>query len=87
MSIVALVGIVGFVIYYGYLGYKQTRVHTPFAAEKVTEKAGINVPDRFWGSYRPGVYFGMKHRTPSSIITGMMWLIPAMLENEGPSLR
>lgn len=27
-------------------------------------------PDRFWGSYRPQVYFGMKTRSPRSIVTG-----------------
>lgn len=26
--------------------------------------------ERFWGSYRPQVYFGMKTRSPRSIITG-----------------
>lgn len=27
-------------------------------------------PERFWGSYRPQVYFGMKTRTPKSMVTG-----------------
>ena len=27
-------------------------------------------PERFWGSYRPQVYFGMKTRSPKSIVTG-----------------
>lgn len=31
-------------------------------------------PDRFWGSYRPQVYFGMKTRSPTSVVTGLMWL-------------
>ncbi|XP_077427821.1 mannosyl-oligosaccharide glucosidase [Vanacampus margaritifer] len=31
-------------------------------------------PERFWGSYRPQVYFGMKTRSPRSIVTGMMWM-------------
>ncbi|XP_068607375.1 mannosyl-oligosaccharide glucosidase [Brachionichthys hirsutus] len=31
-------------------------------------------PERFWGSYRPQVYFGMKTRSPNSMVTGMMWL-------------
>lgn len=29
-------------------------------------------PERFWGSYRPQVYFGMKTRSPRSIVTGML---------------
>ncbi|XP_053712097.1 mannosyl-oligosaccharide glucosidase [Synchiropus splendidus] len=31
-------------------------------------------PQRFWGSYRPQVYFGMKTRSPRSMVTGMMWM-------------
>lgn len=31
-------------------------------------------PERFWGSYRPQVYFGMKTRSPHSVVTGMMWM-------------
>lgn len=26
--------------------------------------------ERFWGSYRPQVYFGMKTRSPRSVVTG-----------------
>uniref|UniRef100_A0A3Q1GEH8 Mannosyl-oligosaccharide glucosidase n=1 Tax=Acanthochromis polyacanthus TaxID=80966 RepID=A0A3Q1GEH8_9TELE len=29
-------------------------------------------PERFWGSYRPQVYFGMKTRSPRSIVTGRL---------------
>lgn len=29
-------------------------------------------PERFWGSYRPQVYFGMKTRSPNSIVTGKL---------------
>uniref|UniRef100_A0A803TTL9 Mannosyl-oligosaccharide glucosidase n=1 Tax=Anolis carolinensis TaxID=28377 RepID=A0A803TTL9_ANOCA len=31
-------------------------------------------PDLFWGSYRPQVYFGMKTRSPRSLVTGLMWM-------------
>ncbi|XP_023654927.1 mannosyl-oligosaccharide glucosidase isoform X2 [Paramormyrops kingsleyae] len=31
-------------------------------------------PQRFWGSYRPQVYFGMKTRSPRSMVTGLMWM-------------
>lgn len=27
-------------------------------------------PERYWGSYRPQVYFGMKTRSPRSVVTG-----------------
>lgn len=29
-------------------------------------------PERFWGSYRPQVYFGMKTRSPRSMVTGSL---------------
>lgn len=28
---------------------------------------------RFWGTYRPGVYFGTKTRSANSPVTGLMW--------------
>ncbi|KAG9259869.1 mannosyl-oligosaccharide glucosidase [Astyanax mexicanus] len=31
-------------------------------------------PERFWGTYRPQVYFGMKTRSPRSVVTGLMWM-------------
>ncbi|XP_063165814.1 mannosyl-oligosaccharide glucosidase [Candoia aspera] len=31
-------------------------------------------PARFWGSYRPHVYFGMKTRSPRSPVAGLMWM-------------
>ncbi|KAM9329267.1 mannosyl-oligosaccharide glucosidase [Gastrophryne carolinensis] len=31
-------------------------------------------PHLFWGTYRPHLYFGMKTRSPSSVVTGLMWL-------------
>ncbi|NXY88277.1 MOGS glucosidase, partial [Alcedo cyanopectus] len=40
-------------------------------------------PERFWGTYRPHVYFGMKTRSPRSLVTGLMWLE----QREGGGLR
>lgn len=54
---------------------------------QVVQKTGLDVPERFWGTYRPGVYFGMKHRHPTSLLTGIMWLSPSTIQNEGPKLR
>ena len=57
-------------------GYLETRVNTPLDYPKVVRHSGLDVPDRFWGSYRPGVYFGMKTRSPKDIVTGLMWFLP-----------
>uniref|UniRef100_H2ZJN7 Mannosyl-oligosaccharide glucosidase n=1 Tax=Ciona savignyi TaxID=51511 RepID=H2ZJN7_CIOSA len=29
---------------------------------------------KFWGTYRPQVYMGMKTKSPRSLVTGLMWL-------------
>ena len=33
-----------------------------------------NDPERFWGTYRSGVYFGLKTRSPHSPVVGLMWM-------------
>ena len=33
-----------------------------------------NDPERFWGTYRSGVYFGLKTRSPHSPVAGLMWM-------------
>lgn len=60
----------------GYKGYLETRINTPFDKTKIVHRTGLAVPDRYWGSYRPNVYFGMKTREPHSLITGIMWFFP-----------
>uniref|UniRef100_A0A8C5WJS2 Mannosyl-oligosaccharide glucosidase n=1 Tax=Leptobrachium leishanense TaxID=445787 RepID=A0A8C5WJS2_9ANUR len=40
-------------------------------------------PQLFWGSYRPQVYFGMKTRSPRSVVTGLMWIT----QSQFPALR
>ncbi|KAM3955537.1 LOW QUALITY PROTEIN: mannosyl-oligosaccharide glucosidase [Aphomia sociella] len=60
-------------VYVGTLGYLETRVNTPFDDEKVVRDTGLAVPERYWGTYRPGVYMGMKSREPRSPVFGLMW--------------
>ncbi|CAG0884148.1 unnamed protein product [Cyprideis torosa] len=69
-------------IYLGYQGYLETRVNTPLSEPKVVIKEGLDVPDRLWGSYRPGYYFGMKTRTPASLVAGLMWIVPAQVRSD-----
>ncbi|KAK7571777.1 hypothetical protein V9T40_014249 [Parthenolecanium corni] len=61
----------------GYKGYLETRINTPFDKVKIVQKTGLAVPDRYWGSYRPNLYFGMKTRDAYSLVTGIMWYYPA----------
>ncbi|KAJ8705748.1 hypothetical protein PYW08_012794 [Mythimna loreyi] len=69
------VGVVCFLIavYISTLGYLETRVNTPFDDDKVVKETGLQIPERYWGTYRPGVYLGLKSREPRSPVFGMMW--------------
>ncbi|XP_039607741.1 mannosyl-oligosaccharide glucosidase [Polypterus senegalus] len=57
--------------------YLAKRIVTLHPSPKIIDENGTSAavcPERFWGSYRPQVYFGMKTRSPRPIVTGMMWL-------------
>ena len=43
---------------------------------RVVKDRGPDAEERYWGSYRPGVYFGMKTRSAKDINTGLMWFLP-----------
>ncbi|XP_068230220.1 mannosyl-oligosaccharide glucosidase [Palaemon carinicauda] len=75
------------VAYFLYLGYMETRINTPIAAPKVVKKFGLAVPERYWGTYRPGVYFGTRTRHPTSLVTGMMWFVAGHFQNNMLALR
>ncbi|EFN77469.1 mannosyl-oligosaccharide glucosidase GCS1 isoform X2 [Harpegnathos saltator] len=73
--------------WFGYKGYIETRVNTPFDIKKLVTASGLAHPDRYWGTYRPGVYFGLKTRDPHSLVTGLMWYFPRFLHPDGSGLR
>ncbi|KAG5893399.1 hypothetical protein JTB14_038061 [Gonioctena quinquepunctata] len=74
-------------VYFGYIGYLETRINTPFDDKKVVLNSGLDVPDLFWGTYRPGTYFGLKTREPQSPVTGLMWYFPRRLRPGGDGIR
>lgn len=71
----------------GYQGYLETRVNTPYDGHKMVVRNGLDVPERFWGTYRPGVYFGLKTRDPKSLVTGLMWYFPSELRPGSDGIR
>ena len=79
--------IVCFIAYFAYQGYLETRLTTPLRAPNAVIRSGLAEPHRFWGSYRPGVYFGMKTRSPSDLLTGIMWMIPELARQNDIGLR
>lgn len=54
---------------------------------QMVAKTGLEVPERYWGSYRPGVYFGMGTREPHSPVLGLMWYSPNKLIQGVQSIR
>ncbi|XP_061397950.1 mannosyl-oligosaccharide glucosidase [Musca vetustissima] len=73
--------------YFCYQGYLETRVNTPFDNQKMVTRAGLDDPERYWGSYRPLNYFGMKTRDPHSLVMGLMWYTPSNLGHGGKGIR
>nr|AAC18786.1 Similar to mannosyl-oligosaccharide glucosidase gb/X87237 from Homo sapiens [Arabidopsis thaliana] len=56
---------------------QKPRVITPFPAPKVMDLSmfqGEHKESLYWGTYRPHVYFGVRARTPLSLVAGLMWL-------------
>ncbi|XP_014255518.1 mannosyl-oligosaccharide glucosidase GCS1 [Cimex lectularius] len=71
----------------GYKGYLETRVNTPFDSPKVVVKSGLAIPGRYWGTYRPGNYFGLKTREPFSPVMGLMWYFPRKMSANSNNIR
>jgi len=75
-SMVAVAGVLAVLAvaaYYWYMAVIRDIVRTPLQ----TQRFGDAVPsqsqqdmERFWGSYRSGLYFGMKTRSPRSPVIG-----------------
>ncbi|CAA2997448.1 Hypothetical predicted protein [Olea europaea subsp. europaea] len=55
----------------------KPRVVTPLPAPKLMDLPmfqGEHKESLYWGTYRPHVYFGVRARTPQSLLTRLMWL-------------
>ncbi|XP_071948524.1 mannosyl-oligosaccharide glucosidase-like [Antedon mediterranea] len=74
---------IGFYMWYTYS--LASKVYTPLDVPKVItsninnnkhvslKQSQQTQNDRFWGTYRPGSYFGMRTRSSNSLVTGLMW--------------
>ncbi|KAL6521508.1 hypothetical protein OROGR_018077 [Orobanche gracilis] len=55
----------------------RPRVVTPLPAPKLIDLRmfqGEHKESLYWGTYRPQVYFGIRARTPQSLLAGLMWI-------------
>ena len=65
------------ITYVWYADYTRTYVVRPLPFQNVIDKNATSSfvnPERFWGTYRSNVYFGLKTRTPHSPVVGLMWM-------------
>ena len=59
-----------------YNNYLSNLVNTPLNEPKIIDEFSYTAAenlDRFWGSYRPQLYFGLKTRSADPLNVGMMW--------------
>lgn len=53
----------------------------------MVERSGLDDAEKYWGSYRPGTYFGLKTRDPHSLVMGLMWFSALGLRAGGEGIR
>jgi len=75
LAVAGVVALLSVAAYYWYISVIRDIVRTPLQAPRfgdVTPPASAVEQDmeRFWGSYRSGLYFGMKTRSPRSPVVG-----------------
>uniref|UniRef100_T1ISH0 Mannosyl-oligosaccharide glucosidase n=1 Tax=Strigamia maritima TaxID=126957 RepID=T1ISH0_STRMM len=63
---------------------RKIQVVTPLKQPLSVVQSGVLVPDKFWGTYRPNCYFGLKARSPQSPIFGLMWFAQTLVDNQLP---
>ncbi|KAI4368487.1 hypothetical protein MLD38_017040 [Melastoma candidum] len=88
LRVVIVAGVVAFVFLYFVISRlvavesvdregKLPRVITPFPAPKIMDLPqfqGEHKESLYWGTYRPHLYFGIRARTPRSLLAGLMWI-------------
>ena len=73
LAVAGVVAVLSVAAYYWYVSVIRDIVRTPLQAPRfgdATPPAAEHDMERFWGSYRPGLYFGMKTRSPRSPVVG-----------------
>jgi len=55
--------------------WTSSRLYTPLDAPKAVLYEPFNAEsnERLWGSYRSNLYFGLRTRTPESLLFGLLW--------------
>lgn len=59
--------------YFYYQDSVLKRISTPADLPRVEVHDAQDLAERYWGTYRPGVYFGTTYRSHRAFATGLMW--------------
>jgi len=73
LAVAGVIAVLAVAAYYWYISVIRDIVRTPLQAPRfadATPSAAEQDMERFWGSYRSGLYFGMKTRSPRSPVVG-----------------
>jgi mannosyl-oligosaccharide glucosidase len=58
--------------YFLYIHWQEQRILTPFVGSLIPYDRSYK-NSLLWGTYRPGLYFGVRSRTVDSVEMGLMW--------------
>ena len=67
----------GATVYIRYKIHLEELIITPLNVPKMIAENASSAevsPEKFWGTYRSNLYFGLKTRSPTSPVMGLMWL-------------
>jgi len=76
MLMLPLVCLLAIIVSYYYNIWLTNRVKTPLDEPRIIQNTSYTSPenlDRYWGSYRSNLYFGLKTRSEDPLNVGMMW--------------
>jgi hypothetical protein len=68
--------VVGVCLSWLYNNWLAGRINTPLNEPKIVDELSYTSPenlDRYWGTYRSNLYFGLKTRSQNPFQVGMMW--------------
>lgn len=75
--IIVIAVLLHFGVEYSRIMRRQRQIYTPINLPKMiglNEDGPEALPELFWGTYRPGIFFGMSHRSPHSMLFGLAWV-------------
>lgn len=76
LILIPLTLVVAVLISIYYNSWLASMVNSPLKEPKITNETEYKTPenlDRFWGTYRPQLYFGLKTRSANPLQAGLMW--------------